>query len=112
MKEMSVEYKVDVMKSLVNVLTTYPKQYPLINDFIMHILKQESSEDLRREAIQVMSYEITEIGGEAKKQCLQEIAKFLSSAKYEKIHFQILGIINREIKPEDVTSDLLKSLIH
>lgn len=36
----------------------------------------------------------------------------MSSAKYEKIHFQILGIINREIKVEDVTSDLLKSLIH
>lgn len=77
------------------MLATYPKQYPLINEFIMLILKEEKSEDLRREAIQVMSYEITEIGGEAKKQCLQEIAKFLTLARYEKIHYQILGIINR-----------------
>lgn len=95
MTEMSVEYKIDVIKSLVNVLATYPKQYPLINEFIMLILKEEKSEDLAREAIQVMSYEITEIGGEAKKQCLQQMARFLSSAKHKKIHYQILGIINR-----------------
>lgn len=41
MKEMSIEYKVDVIKSLVNVLRTYPKQYPVINDFILGTLKSE-----------------------------------------------------------------------
>lgn len=63
MNEMSIEYKVDVVKSLINVLTTYPKQFNVINKFILHILKEEDSEDLRREAIQVMSYQITKIGG-------------------------------------------------
>ncbi len=67
---MSIDYKIDVIKSLVNVLGTYPKQYAVINQFILQILREEDSEDLRREAIQVMSYEITQIGGEAKKQCL------------------------------------------
>lgn len=59
-----------------------------------------------------MSFEITQIGGDAKRQCLQELAKFLPRAKYERIHFQILGVINREIKPEDVTADFLKTLIN
>ena len=40
MCEMSIDYKVDVIKSLVNVLTTYPKQYVIINDFILRILKE------------------------------------------------------------------------
>lgn len=84
----------------------------MINDFILETLKNEESEELRREAIQVLAFQVTDIGGAAKKQCLQELAKFLSYAKYEKIHFQILGIINREIKSEDVTSELLKSIIH
>lgn len=42
-----------------------------------------------------MAYEVTSIGGDAKKQCIKELAKYLSCAKYEKIHFQILGIISR-----------------
>lgn len=112
MVEMSTDYKIDVIKSLANVLSTYPKQYTIINEFIFHILKNEESEDLRREAIEVLSFQITQIGGEAKKSCLQQLAKFLSSAKYEKIHFQILGIIQRELKTEDISSDLLKSLIN
>ena len=45
---MSIDYKVDVVKSLVNVLKTYPKQFPIINDFILEIIKSEESEDLRR----------------------------------------------------------------
>ena len=44
MTEMSTDYKIDVIKSLVNVLKTYPKQYPVINDFIIQILKSEESE--------------------------------------------------------------------
>lgn len=40
MTEMSIDYKIDVIKSLVNVLTTYPKQFTVINKFILHILKQ------------------------------------------------------------------------
>ena len=45
---MSIEYKIDVIKSLVNVLKTYPKQYVVINDFILDTLKNEESEELRR----------------------------------------------------------------
>ena len=43
-----------------------------------------------------MGYEISELGGKAKTQCIQELARFLSYAKNEKIHFQILGIISRQ----------------
>ncbi len=31
MSEMSIDYKIDVIKSLINVLTTYPKQFLIIN---------------------------------------------------------------------------------
>lgn len=48
---MSIDYRIDVIKSLANVLSTYPKQYSIINNFVFQILKSEESEDLRREAI-------------------------------------------------------------
>ena len=35
------------------------------------------------------------MGGPARKDCLKELSKYLSAAAYEKIHFQILGIISR-----------------
>ena len=41
MKEMSNDYKVDVVKSLTNVLKTYPKQYPLVNNFLLSIMQKE-----------------------------------------------------------------------
>jgi len=41
MKEMSNDYKVDVVKSLVNVLKTYPKQYGLVNNFLLSIMQKE-----------------------------------------------------------------------
>lgn len=40
MKEMSNDYKVDVVKSLVNVLKTYPKQYVLVNNFLLSIMQK------------------------------------------------------------------------
>lgn len=36
----------------------------------------------------------------------------MSYAKNEKIHFQILGIISREAEKDDITSELLKNIIH
>lgn len=96
MKEMSNDYKVDVVRSLVNVLKTYPKQYGLVNQFLLSIMQKEDSDQVRREIVEVMGYEVTQLGGSAKTQCIQELARFLSYAKNEKIHFQILGIISRE----------------
>ena len=43
--------------------------------------------------------------------CLKELSKYLSAAAYEKIHFQILGIISREVKKEDINSELIKNII-
>jgi len=40
---MSIDYKIDVIKSLVSVLSTYPKQFSVINDFIFLILREEDS---------------------------------------------------------------------
>lgn len=42
---------------------------------------------------------------------MRELSKYLSSANYEKIHFQILGIFSREITKEDVNSELIKNII-
>jgi hypothetical protein len=36
---MPIDYKVDVIKSLPNVLNTYPKQFAIINSFIFVTLK-------------------------------------------------------------------------
>lgn len=38
---MSVEYKRDVVRSLINVLKTYPKKYDVINRFLLAIMRKE-----------------------------------------------------------------------
>ncbi len=81
MKEMSNDYKVDVVKSLVNVLKTYPKQYGLVNNFLLSIMQKEESDDVKKEIVEVMKYEVSELGGTAKTQCIQELARFLGYAK-------------------------------
>lgn len=63
MSEMSIEYKRDVVRSLNNVLKTYPKKYDVINRFMLNIMKKEESCEIKSEAIQVMNFEITELGG-------------------------------------------------
>ena len=96
---------------LPNVLKTYPKQHALINKFLLNLMRRESSPTLKSQAIEVMSSEIREIGGEAKTECIRELTKFLSATHYHRIHFQILGVISREAGKEDVSSDLFKHLI-
>jgi hypothetical protein len=58
-----------------------------------------------------MEFEIKSIRGEAKKDCLKILSEFLMTQSFEKIHFQILGIISREVNGDDIDSDLLKHLI-
>lgn len=41
MSEMSNEYKKDVLRSLPNVLKTYPKKYDLINRFLLNLMRKE-----------------------------------------------------------------------
>ena len=108
---MSEDYKRDVVQSLTNVLKTYPKQYVLINKFLLNLMRKEDSCALKSEAIEVMNYEIREIGGQAKTDCIRELTKFLSATHYHRIHFQILGIISREAGKEDVSSELFKHMI-
>ena len=55
---MSTQYKRDVIKSLVNVLKTYPKQYELINKFLISTMKKEESCAIKSDAIEVMNFEI------------------------------------------------------
>lgn len=108
---MSNEYKRDVIRSLTNVLKTYPKKYELINRFMLNVMKKEQSEIIKSEAIEVMNFEITEIGGKAKTDCIKELTKFLSATNYHRIHFQILGIVSREAGKEDINSEIFKNLI-
>ncbi len=58
-----------------------------------------------------MNFEITELGGAAKTECIRELTKFLSVTQYHRIHFQILGIVSREAKKEDISSELFKNII-
>jgi hypothetical protein len=40
MVEMSIDYKVDVVKSLVGVLQNYPAKYTAVNTFLVELLKK------------------------------------------------------------------------
>jgi coatomer protein complex subunit gamma len=40
MVEMSVDYKVDVVKSLIGVLQNYPAKYTAVNTFLVELLKK------------------------------------------------------------------------
>ncbi len=104
MTEMSLDYKVDVVKSLIGVLQNYPAKFTAVNAFLVELLKKERPYEIKSEIIKVFAYEISEIGGQARKDCLKELSKYLSAASYEKIHFQILGIISREVTKEDVNN--------
>jgi coatomer protein complex subunit gamma len=111
MSEMSIEYKKDVVRSLINVLKAYPKKYELINRFLLTLMKKEESCEIKSEAIEVMNFEITELGGAAKTECIKELTKFLSATQYHRIHFQILGIVSREAGQQDISSELFKNII-
>jgi hypothetical protein len=68
---MSIDYKKDVVSSLTNVLKTYPKKYELINHFLLNLIHREDACEIKSEAIEVMNFEITEIGGLAKADCIR-----------------------------------------
>ena len=55
-------------------------------------MRKEDSCALKSEAIEVMNYEIREIGGQAKTDCIRELTKFLSATHYHRIHFQIFEL--------------------
>jgi hypothetical protein len=40
MVEMSTDYKIDVVKSLVGVLQNYPAKYTAVNAFLIELLKK------------------------------------------------------------------------
>lgn len=44
---MSVEYKRDVVRSLINVLKAYPKKYDVINRFLLAIMRKEESCEIK-----------------------------------------------------------------
>lgn len=48
MSEMSTDYKIDIIKSLENVLRAYPKQYKVINEFLLIVLSNEDAEEIKR----------------------------------------------------------------
>ncbi len=47
MAEMSVDYKVDVVKSLVGVLQNYPGKYTAVNAFLVELLKKERPYEIK-----------------------------------------------------------------
>ena len=59
MSEMSIDYKVDVVKSLIGVLQNYPGKYTAVNTFLIQLLKKEKSYEVKSEIIKVFAYEIT-----------------------------------------------------
>ena len=71
MVEMSMDYKVDVVKSLVGVLQNYPAKYTAVNTFLVELLKKQKHYEIKSEIIKVFAYEITELGGPARKDCLR-----------------------------------------
>lgn len=64
---MEIDYKIDVVKSLVGVLQNYPGKYVAVNALLTGLLKKEKSYEVKSEIIKVFSYEITELKGEARK---------------------------------------------
>ncbi len=58
MSDMSVDYKIDVVKSLVGVLQNYPAKYTAVNTFLLELLKKEKTYDVKSEIIKVFAYEI------------------------------------------------------
>jgi coatomer protein complex subunit gamma len=111
MHDMSVEYKKDVVSSLTNVLKTYPAKYELINKFLLNIIRREDSPDIKSAVIAVMNYEITDIGGNAKADCIRELTRLLSATTFHRVHFQILGIISREAGTLEISSEIFKNII-
>lgn len=77
MSEMSDDYKIDVMGSIKNVIKQFPAKYKLINEFLVKFMQQEKKYEFSKAAVDVMEYEIRQIGGEAKKDCLNILAQSL-----------------------------------
>lgn len=59
MSDMSIDYKIDVVKSLVGVLQNYPAKYTAVNTFLLELLKKEKTYEVKSEIIKVFAYEIT-----------------------------------------------------
>ena len=58
MNEVSIDYKLDVIKSLIGVLKNYPNKYTSVNIFLLGLLKGEKLYEIRSEIIKVYAYEI------------------------------------------------------
>jgi hypothetical protein len=56
MSDMSIDYKVDVVKSLVGVLQNYPAKYTAVNTFLLGLLKKEKAYEVKSEIIKVFAY--------------------------------------------------------
>lgn len=56
MSEMTIDYKVDVVKSLIGVLQNYPAKYTAVNSFLIDLLKKEKSYEVKSEIIKVFAY--------------------------------------------------------
>lgn len=63
MSEMSNDYKIDVVRSLVGVLQNYPGKYSAVNGFLLELLKKEKSYEVKSEIIKVFGFEISELKG-------------------------------------------------
>ncbi len=58
MVDMSMEYKIDVIGSLINVLKTYPNKHETINNFLLTTMNRETAKDIKIEVVKVLEYEI------------------------------------------------------
>lgn len=59
MSDMSTDYKIDVVRSLVGVLQNYPTKFAAVNAFLLELLKKEKQFEIKSEIIKVFAYEIT-----------------------------------------------------
>lgn len=63
MSEMSDDYKIDVLESIKNVVRQFPGKFELVNSFLLRFMHQERKYDFTKSAVDVMEFEIKQIGG-------------------------------------------------
>ena len=58
MADMSMDYKTDVIKSLIGVLKNFPNKYTAVNAFLLDLLKKEKPYEIKSQIIKVFAFEV------------------------------------------------------
>jgi hypothetical protein len=55
---MTEEFKIDILKSIKNILKNIPKQFRIVLNFLQNSLKGEGSLEFKKKAVQMIEYMI------------------------------------------------------